>query len=240
MMDATGKALAYPSLWELLPGGTAVTNSTMVSGGSTSPVCFTSGLAGEKHGLLAQISNGAATTNTAPTFGFSAAGGTLAVSAGSSAFLNLSVAPVSGFTGNVSFTCSGLPAGATCRFAPSAALMVAATAAAQSAVTIDASGMHAENVRPAHFSDHTPKVALAFGLPMFSLALVGVRRRHGRFSLSLLSVSGFLLLDVVMTGCGNGGPMASAAAMPRGTAQVVITATSGSIMQQTTLAVTVQ
>ena len=74
LMDSTGKALNYPSLWELLTGGTTVSGTTSVSGGDTSTVFFTAGLTNEAHGLFAGIAN-TTVAGSAPTFGFSAASG---------------------------------------------------------------------------------------------------------------------------------------------------------------------
>ena len=117
LTDGTGTPLTYPSLWELLAGGTTVGNTTSVSGGSTSTVYFTAGLAGEAHGLFAGIASNSTATGT-PTFGFSAATGNLAVTAGSSVQTVVSVAPTNNFAGTVTLACSGLPAGATCAFSP--------------------------------------------------------------------------------------------------------------------------
>ena len=103
LIDGTGKPLNYPSLWELLTGGTTVGNTTTVSGGSTSTVYFTAGLTGEAHGLFAGISSNATATGT-PTFGFSAATGNLAVTAGSSVQTIVSVAPTNNFTGTVTLS----------------------------------------------------------------------------------------------------------------------------------------
>ena len=58
LTDGTGKPLAYPSLWELLPASTAVTNSTLASAAARpATVYFTAGLAGEQHGLFGAIAN---------------------------------------------------------------------------------------------------------------------------------------------------------------------------------------
>jgi uncharacterized protein (TIGR03118 family) len=97
LMDGSGKSLAYASLWELLPGGTAVTGTTSVSGGDTSTVYFTAGLTGEVHGLFAGITS-ATTAGSTPAFGFSASAGAATVTAGSATSATLSLAPVNGFS----------------------------------------------------------------------------------------------------------------------------------------------
>ena len=61
--DGTGKAIAYPGLWEIfVPTATATIPNS---------IYFTAGLANETHGLFGVISNGATTTAT-PTFNLSA------------------------------------------------------------------------------------------------------------------------------------------------------------------------
>ena len=58
---------------------------------------------------------------TSPDFTFSSSSSTLTISAGGSATGALTVAPILGFSSAVSLSCgSGLPAGTTCSFAPSA------------------------------------------------------------------------------------------------------------------------
>ncbi|MGA8433120.1 MAG: S53 family peptidase [Candidatus Sulfotelmatobacter sp.] len=54
-----------------------------------------------------------------PSFALSSAPGTISVSAGqNSSPITVTVSPATGFTGTVTFSCSGLPTGATCSFAP--------------------------------------------------------------------------------------------------------------------------
>jgi uncharacterized protein (TIGR03118 family) len=92
LSDGTGKPLTYASLWELLPGATAVGNTTAVSAGDPNTVYFTAGLTGEAHGLFASIANNPTATGT-PTFGFSSSAAAATVAAGSSATAIISAAP---------------------------------------------------------------------------------------------------------------------------------------------------
>ena len=184
-MDSTGKSLVYASLWELLTGGTPVLNSTAVSGGVNTNVYFTAGLAGETHGLLGAIAN-TTVSGATPTFGFSAATGAITVTNGSSGAAMLSVAPVNGFSGNVTFYCTGLPSGATCSFSP-ASVNVASNAVSTTQVTIDTSGMAQKMGRldemPLHL--HPAFVLTLASLLPFSLLLLR-RRLTFREKISLI------------------------------------------------------
>ena len=239
LMDATGKSLVYASLWDLLTGGTTVTGTTAVSAGSTSSVYFAAGLTGEAHGLFAAISNTTVTGST-PAFGLTSASSTMAVKAGSAAAIGLSVAPVNGFNGNVTLSCSGLPIGATCNFSPSQ-FAVAANAASLGTVTINTTAASA-SLQPLSTGRGKPLgTSLALLLPFASLLAFRRKFRQG-----LLSVRGILpavcfvvLLGgmAALTGCADG---VTTTPTPAGTSNVVVTATSGTVTQSTTVAITVQ
>jgi uncharacterized protein (TIGR03118 family) len=242
LMDATGKPLAYASLWELLPGGTAVAGTTAVSAGDTSTVYFTAGLAGETHGLFGGISNGT-TTGSTPTFGFSAGTGTASVTAGSSAQAIISVAPANAFAGTVTLACSGLPVGATCTFSPTQ-LSVAATASSTATVTIQTTKATAALEQPHVRRTHAVGITSALLLPFASVLIFRRRRTFGNAG-NALRLLGVLLVFVatsgVIVGCSDNG-MATpiATPTPAGTSTVVVTATSGAISQQASIALTVK
>src|SRR5215472_7533962 len=165
LMDSTGKSIVNLSLWDLLTGGTPVLNSTTSSGGSLTNLYFTAGLANQAHGLLASISS-ATTTGAAPTFSLTAATPAMTVSNGStSSPVTLSVAPVNGFTGAVTFYCTGLPSGASCNFSPSN-VNVASNAVATTQMTVATSGVMAMSGHPDPYLLHFHP---AFGLALASL-----------------------------------------------------------------------
>lgn len=227
LMDANGKSLTYASLWELLPGGTAVAGTASVSGGDTSTVYFTAGLAGETHGLFGAITNGT-TAGSTPTYGFSASEGAMTVTPGSSAQATISVAPANAFSGTVSLSCSGLPTGATCVFSP-ATLTVSSTATAIGTVTIQTRKASSAYIRSAD--------AGIFLLPFASILALRRRRRLGNGIGSVRLLGAMVVLFAAagfMAGCG------STPGTPVGQSPVVMMATSGTISQQTTIALTVQ
>jgi len=232
LTDGTGKPLTYPTLWELLAGGTTVGNTASVSGGDTSTVYFTAGLTGEAHGLFAAIAN--STAAGTPSFGFSASTGALTVKNGSSVQTIISVAPTYNFNGTVSLACSGLPVDATCTFSPSQ-ITASATAPSVATLTIQT----ATNMALRQPTRHgMAGVAAALLLPFASVLLFYRRRSSsltGLLRLFVLCGAMFATLGTIM-GCGGSAPPST----PAGTSQVVVTATSGSISQSTTISLTVQ
>ncbi|HXS12435.1 MAG TPA: TIGR03118 family protein [Acidobacteriaceae bacterium] len=243
LMDSTGKSLVYASLWDLLTGGTPVLNSTAVSGGTNTTVYFTAGLANEAHGLLGAITS-ATTTGATPTFGFTASTGATTVTNGSSsAPITVSVAPVNGFSGGVTFFCTGLPSGATCSFSPST-VNVASNAVSTTQVTIDTSGMGQKmgslDETPFHLYP-TFSLGLASLLP-FSLLLM--RRRltlRERISLIVPLLLLSLGTSALMLGCSSNSTP-PAVTTPTGTSQVSVVAMSANtgVQQSTSIALTVQ
>ena len=238
LMDATGKSLSYASLWELLPGGTTVTGTTAVSGGDISTVYFSAGLDKEAHGLFGTIANSSIPGST-PTFGFTTSTTAVAVKAGGSATATVSVAPANGFSGTVSLNCTGLPVGSTCTFSPSS-MTVSSAAASSGSLTINTTATTASLLE---FKRHkaTGGTAAAFLLP-FALILALRKRRKGGALVQNLELLGLALVFVVSTGtligCGDSGPAVTPT--PVGQSNVVITATSGSVTQSSTVTVTVQ
>jgi uncharacterized protein (TIGR03118 family) len=243
LVDGSGKPLQYASLWELLPGGAAVTGTTAVGGGDTSTVYFTAGLDKEQHGLLAGITN-ASTAGATPTFGFSAAAPSATVTAGASTQVQLSIAPVNSFSGSVSLACSGLPSSATCSFSPSQA-SVSSTAPSIVTVTINTNTKTAALQRfqkPGTLAG----ITAAFLLPFASL--LALRRRRTSVTALRLMGMAFLLSACCMAvvGCSGGTSSTTTTSTtpppvtPAGTSTITIAATAGAVTQQTSLALTVK
>jgi uncharacterized protein (TIGR03118 family) len=233
LTDGTGKPLAYASLWELLPGGTTVGNTTSVSGGDTSTVYFTAALASEAHGLFGAIANSTTATGT-PAYGFSAATSALTVAVGSAAETTISVAPTYNFTGTVSLSCAGLPTAATCSFSP-AQISATGTAPGTSTLTIQTTRIVAQLQHTQHGA---AGIATALLLP-FASGLMFYRRRSSALSglLGMFVLCGILFAATgTMMGCGQSLPPST----PLGTSQVAVTATSGSTSQTVMIALTVQ
>jgi uncharacterized protein (TIGR03118 family) len=242
LMDSTGKSLVYASLWDLLVGGTPVLNSATPSGGSNTTVYFTAGLANEAHGLLGAITS-ATTAGAAPAFTFSASTPAMTVANGSSGQATLSVAPVNGFSGAITFYCTGLPSGASCTFSP-AGVNVASNAVATAQMTIDTSGMMPTMGRtdtyPLHFHP-TFALTLASLLP---ITLLFARRRLSLREKISMMVPLFLLSFAsvaFMLGCSSNSTPPHVPT-PTGLSQVSVVAqsTTTGAQQSWNMALTVQ
>jgi TIGR03118 family protein len=234
LMDTTGKSLAYLSLWELLPSGTAVMGTTATSGGAPNTVYFTAGLAGEVHGLLGAISTN--TTVGTPTFNLTAATPAVSVAAGSAANFDIKIVPVNGFSGTVSLNCATVPLSGSCSFAP-ASVTVAANAVATATVTVQ--------TFKANVSRRTVSktgIVSAVLLPFASI-LAFRRRKIATTKMRSVRLLGLLLVIAsvggLITGCNGDGPN-STPSTPAGVTPVTVNAVSSTAIQQTTVALTVK
>jgi uncharacterized protein (TIGR03118 family) len=233
LTDSSAKPLTYATLWELLPGGTTVSNSTSASGGDQNTVYFTAGLTGQLHGLFGAIAND--TSSGTPSFALSTATGTLTVPSGTTAQTTISIQPIYGFVGNVNLACSGLPSGATCVFSP---IQLSSTG-----TTPTLYGVGIQTTKNMGLLENTPGhlkgIVYALLLPFASI-IVFRRRRSlaslGLFSALLLCGIGLIGLGVAV-GCSSGNPTT-----PAGTSTVTITATAPnlSLSRTATLQLVVQ
>lgn len=229
LSDGSGKAIAYPGLWALVFG--------KASYGDPNAMYFSAGLAHETHGLFGVVNN-VTNSSALPTFGMSASTQVATVSSGGTVALTVAVAPVNSFAGSVALSCSGLPAGTTCSFAP-AALSVLPNAPATSIVTIKTStsarSMYAASPGRKSFS----ALAIAMVLPLGSLTLLFNRQDRSiaswiRSAILLLLLSSMSLV----TGCSSSTPQT--AATPIGTSNITIQGASGGVTQTSMVALTVQ
>ena len=153
---------------------------------------------------------------------------------GQSAAFALTVTPLNGFSQAVSFTCSGLPSGASCTFAPPSVTPIAGAVMTTLTVTTTALSTHAGLYEPMNW-------LWAQG-GMFALALLlvpGAFRRNlnqrKRLAVTLMLL---VILPVVslLIACSGGGvnssgtnsPGTSNSGTPLGTSQVTVSATTGS------------
>ncbi len=143
----------------------------------------------------------------------------LTVSSGQSVTTELKVSGAAGFSGNVTFSCTGLPMNAACNFSP-ASVTISGTAASTTTLTVSTLAATTAEMR-----DEPLRTAavLACGLPFLGLLmLVPVTRGRG-----LLLCAGFVLLvsAVGITGCGGD---SSSNKTPPGNYTFQVVANSGS------------
>jgi hypothetical protein len=158
-----------------------------------------------------------------PQAGFTVAAtpSSLTISAGGSAKATVTITPQNGFSAPVTFSCSELPSGATCTFAP--ATVTPAGGAATTTLSISTSVPSA-----AFDSSAQPKVRLLVpGGTHFAVGLCCLAWRKRRSAL-LTVILGLLLLP----GCGGGG---SSSNQPPTMATVTVTATSGTLQNTATI-----
>ncbi len=157
-----------------------------------------------------------------PDFNVGVSAGAMTIAkSGQSATASLNVTPINGFNSAVTFGCSGLPAGASCTFAPPT--VTPAGAAASTTLTINYS---------------TVATLYNQGRPMFpgaslavALCFLGWKKRRSLQMLLLVVVS--LIGLTVLSGCGGSSTPAAS------TSTVTVTATSGSLSHSAVFSLTV-
>lgn len=207
------------------------------TGAATGTLTITDNAAGSPHTV--SLSG----TGTAPTMTLAtAAGGSTSatVNSGQTANYNLSVVGTPGFTGTVTFSCSGAPANASCAVNP-ASTTVAKGATATFTVTVTTQTTTVAKLEPRQGSGRRGALAL---LAIFAMPLIAFGGRR-RATLSLLVLICFSL--GLGTGCGGGGstaptpaPTSHAATTPSGTYTLTASANAGSVTASQKLTLTVQ
>jgi len=158
---------------------------------------------------------------------FSANPASLSIKQGQSATTTISLNSVNGYAGNVSFGCTGLPAGMGCSFSPSTLTAKADGTAATSVLTIT-------TTRPSAMLNRTfsgrPAFAMycAVGLGSFGFVFVGWGSRQKRTGMIAVVLVLFALL-LGTSACGGGGASAvssggSSGGTPVGSSTAVVTA----------------
>jgi N-acetylneuraminic acid mutarotase len=154
----------------------------------------------------------------------------LTLSPGQSAAVVISLKPLNGFNAAVSFSCSGLPSGATCRFSPET--VVPAAGAVSTTVTLTAPLESAS--RPAGSVPLLPSSLLAISLGGWWW------KKRRRLPLTwMCALCGFALC--LISGCGGDSPAGSPPRVTTPvTSAVTVIATAGSVRYTTTLSLTLR
>ena len=153
---------------------------------------------------------------------------TLTVQAGQSVSAPINVTGAAGFSGEVTFACSGLPANASCSFSP-ATITVAGTAAVPTLLSVNTAA-----------SSMTSQLRTGiFGLGLAGLLLLWPLRRRGSGVWAVL-VCGFAFAALGLSGCSNGSGPAPAPQTGAGTYNFTVTASSGKVQTQSAYTLVVQ
>lgn len=189
--------------------------------------------ANDSFGTSMPSSYAATMTTPPPAFTVTMASASMTVMAGSSGNLQVSVTPLYGFAGTVSFACSGLPTGATCSFSPATVTQSGSTSATTTltvATSASIAFLHAVPT-PLHSNPLFPSVALAAGLWFFGWKT----RRISRLLLFAMSLCG----GILVLGCGSATSSTAPVRQPV-TSAVTVTATSGTLQSTSSFSLIVQ
>ena len=158
-------------------------------------------------------------------FSVAASLGTLTVSAGQPGTDTITVTPLNGFNSVISFSCSGLPSGASCSFSPATVTPSGATASTTT-LTVNTAATAASLQR----NSQPPLPVSALGFALFCL---GWKKRRRVRMVVLFAVCAVGLSQ--LNGCAGASPRTRQPV----TLTATITATSGSLQHSTTLSLTV-
>jgi uncharacterized protein (TIGR03118 family) len=244
LSTATGTPIANPGLWEIFFGQ----GSTV---GDPNTLYFAAGINNEQDGLFGSIGMSQPAAGT-PTFTLSATTTTLTVAAAQPGSIMVSLAPTSGFNGLVTLSCTSTTL--TCTFnSPTVSL------SGSSATTVGVTVAEAAPTSPVIPPPVTPPggydrsithsaarllhgpagISLSFIGPIGLLTFAGLKRRS---FLARGSFFAFLLLVALVgiAGCSSSQQSPASMASTPSTSNLTITATSGTISQSVTIAVTAQ
>jgi hypothetical protein len=180
-----------------------------------------------------------------PGFKLAVAPASATIAAGQSATFTATVTPQGGFTSDVTFACSGLPAGASCTFTPASLVPSNGPAKATLAITTTARSSAA-------LVHHPPTgMFLALSLPFFGVVCIGCTPERNWKRLAMVAALCTLLIAACVSCGGFSGPKASATpppssngggatGTPAGTYTVVVAAQGGGITQQANITLNVQ
>jgi hypothetical protein len=161
---------------------------------------------------------------------------TLTVKAGQSVSAPINVTGAAGFSGAVTFACTGLPANARCSFSP-ASINVSGTAAVPTLLTVNTGASSTASLLRQDGGRGFGAVAYSLGLAGLML-LWPIRRRGARAWATL--ICGFALAAIGVSGCSAGSGTSPTPETTTGTYSFTVTASSGNVETQSSFTLVVQ
>lgn len=227
-------ALAITSI--VVTGDFAQTNTcgASVAAGATCAisVTFTPIVLGSRTGTLTITDNASSNPQTVPLTGSGwdftvTAPATLSVTQGSSGTATVTVTPRGGFNSAVALACSGAPQLATCTITPTSVTPSDGVTPVTATLSLTTTALVPPHSIPALPLSMIRLVSLCLAV-MLLLCLSFVKEYRTR-----LGMASAMVLFVVLAGCSH-------SKTPKGTSNLTITATSGSVSHSATIALTVQ
>jgi CSLREA domain-containing protein len=196
-------------------GGISTTLTTNINGLATATV-FTANattgqysVSGTSTGLTAV--SFALTNSVLPDYSITANPISLTIVEGQSGTSLLTVTPVGGYAGTISFSCAGLPAHANCVFLPAQLVMTGNNTAATAMLTINTTGNNGvlSQLQPLSL----PRIPTAFGTVssvlslglLLSAVLLGIKtaKQNNRFACAILFLLFAATAGLGLIGCGQ-------------------------------------
>jgi N-acetylneuraminic acid mutarotase len=209
-------------------GTTPTTTSSLYTAAITVSATETIETIAVAAGYLNSTVDSAAYTITPPsTFTLQASPGSMTISAGTQGTITLTVTPEYGFNSAISFSCSGLPAGAACSFSP--ATLTPSGAAVTSVLTISTASQSAQR--------HSYGRSYAGGITFACTVVLLVFRRR-RLPCRLFLMAALIAMGTA-SGCGGASTLGGSGTTPV-TSTVTVTATAITVQQAAAISLTVE
>jgi len=174
---------------------------------------------------------------TATTYSLGISPSSQTVVAGNVATYAVVVSPLQTFGDNVSLTCSSLPVGASCGFAP-ATLNFSGPSAQSSTLSLTTTERPPNTI--SSLEPHGLRYALWLMFPGAAVISLGGKKRRRNRLLGLLMLLTLFAFIVPLPGCSRAKQIPTTSGTPAGTYTLQVTATSGTFTRSQGFSLTVQ
>lgn len=162
-------------------------------------------------------------SSASPDFQVSVNPTSLTIVAGQTGTATFTVTPLNGFNSTVTFTCTGLPAEASCTFNPTS--VTPSGSAVSSTLTVSTTAASAALHSPLPIS---LRPSYAFLFPALAMILgIGAHRRKPLRGLSFVGLLILLIVASGLTSCGSGSTVKGNSGTPVGTTTASVSAAAG-------------